>query len=62
MRDPEKRYEANKIVLAIVGQDKELAEKWWTGYNHHFGQTPNETWEIEPEIVMSYLYGIDSYY
>ena len=62
MRDADKRYKANEIVLAIVGQDKELAEKWWTGYNKAFAKSPTEAWDIEPELVMSYLYGKDSYY
>ena len=31
----------NEIVLSLVGQDKELAEKWWYGPNKAFGmETP----------------------
>lgn len=62
MRDADKRYKANQMVLDIVGQNEEQARIWWSGYNRHFGKTPNETWEIEPELVMAYLYGKDSYY
>lgn len=31
------KISCNEIVLALVGQDKELAEKWWYGPNKAFG-------------------------
>lgn len=62
MNEREQRYEANNIVLALVGGDKELANKWWAGYNRHFGQSPEETWKIDHERVMLYLNSRDSYF
>lgn len=43
----------NEIVLALVGQDKELAEKWWYGPNKAFGMQAPITQKAED--VYKYL-------
>lgn len=62
MNEREQRYEANRIILAMVGGDKELADLWWTSYNKHFSQSPNAAWQIDHERVMMYLYSMDGYF
>lgn len=50
------RYNCNKLILALVGGDKELADLWWTTNNKYFsGITPNEVFEYNPESVLNYL-------
>lgn len=43
----------NEIVLSLVGQDKELAEKWWYGPNKAFGMQAPITQKAED--VYKYL-------
>lgn len=62
MHEREQRYEANKIVLALVGQDESLAQKWWETYNRRFCMSPEEAWKIDHEWVLTYLYTHDSYF
>lgn len=61
MNVEELRHEANKRVLAFVG-DRDLVNLWWNSYDRHFGKTPNEEWKIDHDNVMMYLYTIDNYY
>ena len=42
------------IVEALVGE--EFSERWWTSSNRAFdGKTPEEQWELAPDVVFNNL-------
>ena len=44
----------NVIVDALVGA--EFSSEWWSSPNLAFrGKTPDEQWEISPDVVFDYL-------
>jgi hypothetical protein len=47
------RGRSEVLVIALVGKD--MALKWWKSYNRAFGQTPEEQWEKDAEVVYNYL-------
>ena len=47
------RGRSEALVVALVGKD--MAQKWWNGMNRAFGQTPEEQWKKDPEVVYNYL-------
>lgn len=50
------RKRSEVLVIAFVGKD--LAPKWWDGFNKAFNMTPNEMWAIDHKAVYSYLMGM----
>jgi hypothetical protein len=47
------RGRSEVLVIALVG--KVMAPKWWNSYNRAFGETPEQQWEKDPEVVYNYL-------
>jgi hypothetical protein len=49
------RRASEQLLLALLGDNKELATQWWTKYNKHWKKTPEEAFKDDPMDVYEYL-------
>lgn len=50
----------DQVLKAMLGSD-ELVRHWWNGPNRAFNnRTPSDMFDIDPDIVVSYILGYAS--